>query len=112
MADEEKALDKLLEYGHLDQEDRMVEGIARRAIDHGFDNLTQPQKAVLRRFLTRECEGVTDPGGHHNGCEAELEGEALAEALTRESYGDGFICESCDDESNEYQRQWDRINAE
>ncbi|WJO24130.1 hypothetical protein LU688_11345 [Pseudomonas soli] len=112
MADEEKALEKLLEYGHLDQDNTKAEGIAKRAMSHGFDSLSQPQKAVLSKFLARECEGVTDPGGYHNGCEVQLEGESLAEALTRESYGDGFICESCDDESNEYKRQWERIEAE
>lgn len=112
MTAEEKALGKLLEYGHFDQEDSKVEGIAKRAMSHGYDSLTQPQKAVLSKHLTRDCEGVTDPGGHHNGCQAELEGEALAEALDRESYGDGFICDSCDQESHEHQRQWDKMNAE
>lgn len=112
MTDEEKALEKLLEYGHIDQDNSMAEGIAKRAMSHGYDNLTQRQKAVLSQFLKRDCEGVTDPGDYHNGCEATLEGEGLAEALTRESYGDGFICESCEQESNEHQRQWDKMNAE
>lgn len=112
MADEEKVLEKLLEYGHLDQEDRKVEGIAKRAISNGYPNLTQPQKAVLSKWLKRDCEGVTDPAGYHNGCQAELEGDALADALDSESYGDGFVCDSCQQTANEHQRQWEKMNAE
>lgn len=112
MADEEKVLAKLIEYGFLEQEDSKVEGIAKRAISHGYQSLTQPQKNVLDSWLERECEGVMDPGGHHNGCQIVLDGQALADALDSESYGDGFVCASCLQESNEYQRQWEKMNDE
>lgn len=112
MAEEEKALAKLIEYGFLEQEDSKVEGIAKRAINHGYESLSQAQKGVLSSWLQRECDGVTDPGGHHNGCQIVLEGQALADALDCESYGDGFICDSCVQEANEHQRRWDQMNDE
>ncbi len=111
MSSEERVLNKLLEYDLIDRTST-AGGIAQRAISHGYDTLTDRQKHVLSPFLTRVCEGVTDPGGHHNPCETELEGEAFAEALDSESYGDGFMCESCRDESGFYDHQWDRINNE
>ncbi|NWA04822.1 hypothetical protein [Pseudomonas gingeri] len=112
MSDEDNVLSKLLEYGHLDRESDTVRGIAQRALDEGYNTLSERQKNVLAPFLTRECEGVTDPGGHHNNCSTELEGNALVEALDSESYGDGFICESCRDESSFYDHQLDRLKDE
>ena len=112
MSNEDSVLSKLLEYGHLDRESDTVRGIAQRGISDGYDALTDRQKHVLAPFLARACEGVTDPGGHHNHCEAELEGDALVEALDSESYGDGFMCESCRDESSFHDHQWDRIKNE
>lgn len=112
MSSEEKVLAKLLEYGWLEQEDQKVEGIAKRAISHGYSSLTEPQKKVLSSWLVRQCDGVSDPAGDHNNCQVLLEGEALADALEQESYGDGALCESCLDESNEYERQWEQMNRD
>lgn len=112
MSEEDNALNKLLEYGHLDNEGGAVKGIARLATDKGYNSLTERQKNVLAPFLTRECDGVTDPGGYHNDCATALEGNALVAALESESYGDGFMCESCRDESNFHEHQWERIRDE
>jgi len=109
---EVKALEKLLETGSLDNEDAKVRGIAQLAVDKGFDHLSEPQKKVLRPHLTKSCEGVTDPGGYHNDCQAELEGNELAAALESQAYYGSLLCEKCIDESEQYAREWERIDRE
>ncbi|MEJ5861665.1 hypothetical protein [Pseudomonas farsensis] len=112
MADEVDVLRKLLEVGYLDDEDAKVRGIARRAIAEGFDTLTEPQKNVLHPWLTRQCDGHTDPAGEIHACQVVLEGKALASAIENEGYYGRGMCESCIDEVEEYERQWDRMNRD
>lgn len=112
MSVEQKVLEVLIKNGSLDNEDVKVLGIAKLAIDKGYDHLTAPQKYVVDPFLSNHCNGVTDPGGHHNGCQSTLEGADLVKALENEAYYGAALCESCIDESEQYSRKWARIQAE
>lgn len=112
MSDETDVLQQLINNGSLDDLDSMVKGIAQLAVDQGFDKLTPRQQAVLQSHLTQDCSGVTDPGGYHNECSAVLEGQKLAKALEQEGYYGALLCEDCIDESEQYDREWERIQAE
>lgn len=112
MSDEVQVLEQLFSIGAFDKEDHKVSGIAQLAVDNGFDHLSHAQQAVLRPLLTRSCEGVTNPGGHHNECPAVLEGKDLAKALEQSGYYDGVLCENCINETEQYQSEWERIKAE
>ena len=112
MSDEVNVLEQLLSIGAFDNEDNKVSGIAQLAMDKGFDHLSSAQQAVLHPFLTSNCEGVTNPGGHHNECPAVLEGKDLAKALEQSGYYDGVLCENCINETEQYQSEWERIKAE
>lgn len=112
MSEEIEVLKQLLEKGHLDNEDAKVSGIAKLAVDKGFDHLSSLQKAVIAPHLTKECEGVTDPGGHHNECQVVLEGQELTTALEQEGYYGCTLCENCINESEQYSNEWDRIKRE
>jgi hypothetical protein len=112
MSEEQKVVEKLLENGSLDNEDQKVRGIAQLAVEKGYEGLSKPQQKVLEPFLERTCDGVENPGGHHNECSVILEGEALAEALTHEAYYGGVLCENCVNETGQYAREWEKIQAE
>jgi len=107
-----EVLEQLLDKGELENEDAKVSGIAKLAIDKGFDHLTTAQQAVLAPFLQRLCGGVKDPGGHHNECRTVLEGKELATALEQSGYYGEALCEDCINESEQYSNEWDRINRE
>lgn len=112
MSIEQKVLKVLIENGGLDNEDAKVLGIAKLAIDRGYDHLTGPQKYVVDPFLSRDCDGVTNPGGHHNECQVTLQGANLVNALENEAYYGAALCESCINESEQYSSEWERIQAE
>lgn len=112
MSDEVDVLQQLLKNGSLDQLDTKVKGIALLAVDRGYDHLTNLQQVVLRPHLTQNCSGVTNPGGHHNHCNVVLEGKDLAAALEHEGYYGRILCEDCVNETGQYQREWERIDAE
>ncbi|WP_460952591.1 hypothetical protein AB6N16_08060 [Pseudomonas marginalis] len=112
MSDEIEVLKQLLDKGHLDNEDAKVSGIAKLAVDKGFEQLSAPQKAVIAPHLQRACEGVTDPGGYHNECQIVLDGKEFATALEQEGYYGSLLCENCINETEQYANEWDRINKE
>lgn len=112
MSEEIEVLKLLLDRGHLDNEDGKVSGIAKLAVDKGFEQLSALQKAVLTPLLLRACEGVTNPGGHHNECRVVLEGKELAAALEQEGYYNGVLCENCVNETEQYSNEWNRIQRE
>ncbi|NKI46419.1 hypothetical protein HFV06_08780 [Pseudomonas fluorescens] len=112
MSEEVKVLAQLLKNGSFDNEDAKVGGIAQLALDKGYDHLTEPQKSVLKSYLTKHCEGVTNPGGHHNECLVVLDGAELATAIENEGYYGAILCENCINETEQYSREWDRIKAE
>lgn len=112
MSDEQKVLRALLNNGSLDNEEQKVRGVAQLAVDKGYQHLSGAQKTLVTPWLIRACDGVTNPGGHHNNCQALLEGETLGSALETEAYYGGVICESCINESAQYEREWERIQAE
>lgn len=109
---EVKVLEQLLANGSLDNEVDKVAGIAKLAIDKGFESLTGAQQSVLRPFLSHDCEGVENPGGHHNDCQMTLEGEHLAKAVQQEMYYGRVLCENCVDETEQYAREWECIRDE
>ncbi|PMR67100.1 hypothetical protein [Halomonas heilongjiangensis] len=113
MGIEEKIFETQLENGVFDAaEVDFAEGLARLAVDKGYDSLSPKQKAVLEPYLSAYCSGVTDPGGHHNECDALLEGEDLLEAYQLSEDSQSLMCESCRSDQGYYQHQWQRISEE
>ena len=108
----EKILSVQLEKGIFDQEAAKVSGIAKLALDEGFDTLSVAQKRVLEPFLTHGCAGVTDPGDHHNDCQFELEGDELLDAYAFCEDPEFLQCAACREEENHYENEWARIQAE
>lgn len=92
-----------------DKQPNFIVGLARRAVDEGFDSLSEKQKAVLASHLTQCCDGVVNPGGHHNDCRTVLEGDDLASALDSQNYYDALLCPACMDESEGYAAEWDEV---
>lgn len=108
----EKILAKQLEMDVFHTEDSKVPGIAKLAVDRGFDALSPAQKRVLEPFLSKQCSGQTDPGGYSNDCNAVLEGAALLDAYDDCDDSESLQCESCREEGGFYAHQWDRIKDE
>lgn len=99
MSVEQQVFEVLLKNGSLDDVDEHVRDIVQLAVDKGYNHLSGPQQAVVQPLLSQTCDGVEAPGGHANNCPVTLEGSALAEALTNESYYGGMLCERCIAES-------------
>ncbi|MCC4266179.1 hypothetical protein LL240_17230 [Oceanimonas baumannii] len=98
MTTTEQILSHQLEIDAFHNSDPKCAGIARKAVDDGFDSLSAAQKAVLKPFLSKECVGYTDPGGYHNSCNIILEGEELLSAYKACDDSESLECESCRDE--------------
>lgn len=110
---EEKIFESQLEKGVFDAPGvDFAGGLAQLAIDKGYNSLSQKQKAILEPYLSVRCSGVTDPGGHHNGCDALLEGEDLLEAYQLCDDSESLICGSCRDDQGYYEHQWQKISEE
>lgn len=112
MAIETDILKALIAQDHFRNKDGIVDGIARRAIDKGYDSLSEKQQDVLRPFLNMDCPGVTDPGENHNNCQRKLDGADLLSAIDISYYYGEILCERCRDESDGYAAHWARIQAE
>ena len=113
MGIEEKILDYQLTHGVYDNATFAgAEGIAKRAVTQGFSTLSPKQKAVLEPYLSNTCSGITDPGGYHNECSADLEGEALLDAYHRCDDTECLVCDSCNSEEGYYAHQWEKISKE
>lgn len=95
-----------------DAEVDFTKGLAQRAVDHGYDSLSDKQKLILEPYLSICCSGVTDPGGNHNHCEVLLQKEALLEACQWSNDGESLMCEKCRDEQSLYEHQWQKISDE
>jgi hypothetical protein len=109
----EEILDYQLTHGVFDNAKFSgTEGIAKHAVAQGFSTLSPKQKGILEPYLSTICSGVTDPGGYHNGCQIELEGESLLDAYQRCDDTECLVCDSCNDEEAEYARQWEKISQE
>nr|WP_315447127.1 hypothetical protein [uncultured Pseudomonas sp.] len=106
MSDEIEILKQLLEKSHLDSEDAKVSGIAKLAVEKGFDHLSALQTAVVAPHLTRLCDGVTNAGGHHNVCPVALKGKEFVRALEHEGYNGSILCENCITETEQYSNEW------
>jgi len=112
MPRKQSILKKLYEQDLINNEKDIVIGIAKAAIDNGYDSLSDKQKNVINHLFDQECVGVTNPGGHFNNCKAILTEEELDNALELSMSYDGLLCFSCIDETEEYRRHWDRISKE
>jgi len=112
MTIEAEILKALIEHDHFNDEGSMAEGIARRAIDKGYDSLTAKQQAVLDPHLKMSCPGVSDPGENHNECPRLIDGAELLSAIQASSYYGEILCEHCREESDAYTAHWQRIQAE
>lgn len=108
----EKVLEALLERDAFDNEEQKVGGIAKLAIDKGFDSLSHAQRHVLSPWLSQHCTGSTDPGGHHNDCSAELDGGDLLEAIELADDIECLQCESCRSDDSYYSHQYSKLMAE
>lgn len=110
----ESILRHQLDGGVFENEEQMVDGIARRAVDpaHGYESLSAAQKRVLEPFLTQHCGGHTNPGGHHNHCQQVLTGAELLEAYEQSDDVESLECASCRSEGEAEQHMWDKNFAE
>ncbi|WP_343463490.1 hypothetical protein [Pantoea sp.] len=108
----ESLLKTMLDHDVFVMEDKKVPGIAQLAVDKGYDTLSAAQKHVLSPFMSHGCDGVENPGGHHNDCENVLTGSELESAYENRNYYDAMLCPQCVDELEEYRRQWERISRE
>lgn len=108
----ESLLESMLNHDRFHDQDDMVSGIAQRAVDNGFGSLSDRQKAVLTKFLQQPCDGVTNPGGHHNDCPVTLEDEDLESAIENDMYYGGLLCPACVDEKERYKAEWEKIQRE
>src|SRR5690606_26039437 len=113
MSVEEKILEQQIARGVFENaEFSGTEGIAKLAIDKGFQTLSEKQQKVLEPYLSTVCSGVTDPGGHHNECSAQLDGQELLDAYLRCEDVESLTCESCYNEEGHYAHQWEQISQE
>lgn len=101
MAFEKEILSEQLDRDEFHNEDGKVKGIAQRAVDQGWDNLSAAQKGVLKPFLSKDCEGVTDPGGYHNDCQVVLTDAELRDAYADYYQHEALLCQNCRDEAND-----------
>jgi len=108
----ESLLSTLIKYDRFHGANQMVPGIAQLAVDKGYENLSGKQKLVLEPYLTHACDGVTDPGEHHNNCQHILEGDELESAIQNDMHYGGLLCPSCVDEKEDYRRRWEDMQSE
>lgn len=113
MGIEERIFQTQLEKGIFDSaEIGFAKGLAQLAVDKGYGSLSPKQKNVLTPYLSVNCSGITDPGGHHNNCSAILEGQALLDAYELSDDSGSLMCESCRDEQSYFEHEWQRISQE
>lgn len=87
-------------------------GLAQKAIDNGFEFLSDAQQRVLAPHLSQPCNGVENPGGYHNNCQNVLDGDELVSAYQSQMYYDGLLCQDCQNEASQYIAEWERIEQE
>ena len=112
MTIEQDILKKLIEIGELEDQSDKLRGIAQAGADKGTENLSPLQLDVIQPVLEASCSGVTDPGGYHNNCQAELSGREYLDALEHKAYYDATLCVDCREETDRYAAEWSRIQAE
>lgn len=92
--------------------DSKVSGIARLAIDKGYDSLSPAQKSVIQPYFSKPCEGINDPGGHHNDCKNMLTDDELETAYDNYHHNESLLCESCIEELGFYEHQWEKFSRD
>lgn len=112
MSIKEQLLATLIEHGIFDNEESKVSGIAKLAINKGYDSLSEQQKKVIQPFMTHKCEGFTDPGGYHNNCSTILESDQLLSAYKNNCGIEGILCESCISEIGYINHRYEKIMRE
>ena len=94
MAVEDDVLQRLLDRDVFVDKDP-AEGIAKRGRDVGYHNLSDARKRVINPLMTLPCDGVENPGGHHNECTKQLVDAELVQAIDDEGYYDALLCDDC-----------------
>ncbi|MBP6863409.1 MAG: hypothetical protein KBC57_13765 [Neisseriaceae bacterium] len=89
-------------------QDSTANGVARLAIDKGYDQLSNKQKYVVDGFLTGFCEG--DP--ILKDCNRRLEDELLLEALEEEIVYGRLMCSDCRHQTDHQVHTWSRMEKE
>lgn len=112
MTVETDVLAELAKVDALHEESDIVRGIAQRAVDNGFETLTLKQQGVINHLLSKECDGVEDPGGYHNNCQTTLQGQDLVEATINSGFYGVWLCEDCRNESDGYDREREKFMAD
>lgn len=112
MTIETDVLAELLKIDALHEESNVVIGIARRAVANGFESLSPNQQAVIEHLLSKDCNGVTDPGDFHNNCQTTLEGKELVDATINCGFYGEWLCEDCRNESDGYDREREKFMAD
>lgn len=103
MAIEDDVLRALFDRDHFADRGGPVEGIARRGLDNTYASLSQLQRNVIDPHMWLPCDGVENPGGHHNECTNQLTGEVLVTAVDDEGYYDALLCTDCRGEHLHYE---------
>lgn len=104
MAIEDEVLKRLFERNIFHGKEP-AEGIAKRGIDIKYANLSEAQKRVINPLMSLPCDGVEDPGGYHNECQAQMVDAELVQALDDEGYYDSLLCSDCRRQNFEYYEQ-------
>ncbi|EPI8558191.1 hypothetical protein ACTAJO_000726 [Vibrio fluvialis] len=95
-----------------DKKPDFIVGLAERAVELGYDTLSDKQKAILEPHLSQKCEGIRDPGGYHNNCEKILEGDDLDTAYEQAGFRSAVLCSDCMEEEDYQESQWEKFNRE
>lgn len=95
-SNETKILEYFLEQGAF--QNSKEEGIAKLAIDKGYDTLTTPQQAVLKPFFNPICQGDLI----HKDCTESVSNEEFVLSIEDYFMLDRISCRSCLEQA-EYQ---------
>ena len=112
MTVETDVLAELIKVDALYKESDIVKGITQKAVDIGFDKLSVKQQGVINHLLSKDCDGVTNPGGYHNSCRVILEGQELIDATINSGYYGEWLCEDCRNESDGYDIEREKFMAD
>lgn len=88
--------------------DSREKGIARRAIEIGYENLTDGrswQKYVLKEYFEPICEG----DDIHQDCNQKLSDKEHLEALTEVLLYEKLSCSKCRNQMDNQRATWSRI---
>lgn len=104
-----KIIEKLL--NRDDIQDTKENGIARKAVDIGYENLTDGragQKFVLEKYFSPICEG----DNINQDCNQKLSDEEHLEALTEVLLYEKISCRNCRNQMDHQKNTMERMQSE